>query len=164
MCYATQDQLIFSSGHDIFYSLWEWKKKSKKLFEMDTNHRDSYHPLFIQNTFMLSLLILSILTLIILLWMLLWLFYKCSHVSESMLYVFLSKIWFYPAWKSAVCAKSLNDKLLAFGSGKCLYSFWYTLDYSPHKVGTKQKTNHSVTKGQIHHITSPDIEEGTRDI
>ena len=131
---------------------------------MDTNHRDSDLPLFIQNTFMLSLLILSILTLIILLWMLLCLFYKWSHASESMLYVFLSKIWFYPAWNSAVSAKSLNDKWLTFGSGKHLYSVWYTLDYSPHKVGTKQKTNHNVTKGQIHQITSSDMEEGARDI
>lgn len=99
------------------------KKKGKKLSELDTNHRDTDHPPFIQNTFMLFLLILSILTLIILLWMLLSLFYKWSHASESMLYVFLSKIWFYLAWNSALSAKSLNDKWLAFGSGKCLYSF-----------------------------------------
>lgn len=162
MCYATEDPLIFSSGHDIFYWLWKWKKKARN---------------YLRGTQITEILVIPYLFKILLCYPCwqhlnshytsvnaLWLFYKWSHVSESMLYIFLSRIWFYPAWNSAVSAKSLNDKWLAFGSGKCLYSFWHTLDYSPHKVGPKQKTNHNVTKGQIHQITSSDMEEGTRDI
>lgn len=38
-----------------------------------------------------------------------------------------------------VSSKSLTDKWLIFGPGKCLHSFWNTMNYSLHKAGTSRR-------------------------